>query len=126
MTDVDYRRVALRVLAKVKAYDPRTSTEEPAVAAWAEHLAYYQISNVDELLRAVQRYFLDPHAYVTQPAHITGAVRDLERLAIGYDPYNNDTSTDPDEARIPASQEHRRRCMAEITETLGKRFSVPL
>jgi hypothetical protein len=44
---IDYRRLAVRALAKIKGYCPKQSTDEPQVLALAEQLERYGIADLD-------------------------------------------------------------------------------
>ena len=131
MTEDGYTRIAIRVLAKIKAYDPRVSTEREPINAWAEHLEHHWIRNLDEALDAVREWFDNPRDRPVQPADITGLIRAKRQDAYERRPEPSAYRPLPGGEREfvqASSPEHRAKCMAEIRAILdkqGKRWSVP-
>jgi hypothetical protein len=83
---IDYRRLAVRALAKIKGYCPKQSTDEPQVLALAEQLERYGIADLDLIAAGITKLCDTPAAespdFVVTPRMLTTACRNLR----GRDP----------------------------------------
>ena len=118
-------RDVIDALTKCSGYAP-DKTPVPSqivVAAWVEYFAGYPSFTRTELLDAVRLHFKSPRDQLVQPADLGRMISMMDPDPERYVPLPAGVSGDG--VTPTASEEHRRKCMAQITETIGKRWSVP-
>ena len=114
--ELGFKRMAVRVIAKAKAYDARVSvgdenSADAKVEAWAEHFALTRCDDLSDLLAAVAQFDLQPRDRVVQPADITSIVKANRRDWL-------DRQSVPQS--VPANEDRRLALMGEIR----KHFSM--
>lgn len=110
----------IEAIAKCTGYDPMHSPRQSELIAnaWSEHFAQYPELTRDDLLDAVKEYYRTPQRPWPQPADISSVARVRHRDIADRAPL-------PEIECVPASAEYRAAMVAEIRQTLAKKWSMP-